>query len=187
MRKRRRFTPLVVSAALGMAASGANSQPSEPGIDAFSVLFATTCMQHYYARDALQATVATLGGQEVPVENASFFLAGTGGSAWILMTEEGRFVVSLREDGTCAVFAQHADPDITKAAFVPLVSTTHPPLLAEPRTLPSTPNSKHTSTLAYAWFRPEDDSELLFVLTTSSDPNATVQALATMSLMARKR
>ncbi|TDK21739.1 hypothetical protein E2F46_14455 [Luteimonas aestuarii] len=166
--------------------NGRASGPVDGSLDAFSTLFASTCMQHYDSQDALTAAITAYGGQDVPAGNASFFLGGKGGAAWIILAEEGRFVVSLREDGTCAVFAQRAIAEAARAGFQSLVSTAHPPLLAEPRTMP-TAVDEQSRTLACAWFRPEDDSELLFVLTTSDDPDANVQAVATVSIASRDR
>ncbi len=186
MSRRHRIASLVASVALGITASATASEPADSGFDAFSALFATTCMQHYYSQETLPDAIAAYGGQPIPAENASFFLRGANGSAWIIVAEEGRFVVSLGDTGICAVFAQRAVPDVTRAGFLTLVSTTHPPLLAEPRTITAGSNDGRSSTIAYAWFRPEDDKELLFALTTSDDPAATSQAFATMSLVTRE-
>ena len=47
------------------------------------------------------------------------------------------------------------------------------------------PQDPHTRTVAYSWSRPEDKDELLFVLTTSDSPDATAQAMVSMSLVGK--
>lgn len=147
-----------------------------------SNLFADTCMKHFYSQDKLRQLMG-VGAPEAPREKAAFFLGGAPGKAWFAVSPSGAYVVALRDDTICAVFAQRADADHVRSGFSDLVSTAPEPLVAA--VLDSTglgPNDAHSRTMAYSWSRPEDKDELLFVLTTSDSSNATAQAMVSMSL-----
>ena len=47
------------------------------------------------------------------------------------------------------------------------------------------PGGTVVQTITYAWSRPADDMQLVFTLTTSSNPTAPVQAMATVALTAK--
>lgn len=88
-------------------------------LDAFTELFARTCMQHFYSQDKLRQEMAqhpALAG-----EQAAFFLGGTDGAAWQVERSGAKFVVSVREDGLCAVFAQRAQASEVQRNFSAIV------------------------------------------------------------------
>lgn len=148
-----------------------------------SILFADTCMKHFYSQDKLRQLMGDIGAPEAPPEKAAFFLGGASGKAWFVVSPSGAYVVALRDDTICSVFAQRADADHVRSGFSGLVSTAPEPLVAA--VLDATglgPNDAHSRTMAYSWSRPEDKDELLFVLTTSDSNNATAQAMVSMSL-----
>ncbi|MGO4701692.1 NMCC_0638 family (lipo)protein [Dyella sp. 2RAB6] len=148
----------------------------------FVKLYAEKCMKHYAKPMALKAEFEAAKTPELPANTANFFLGGAPGKAWPQRGPgEGRFVVSLRDDGICAVFAQHADDANVERRFKDLVSTSPPPLAAavdkdEHEMSPTGP----IHTLSYTWSRPGDESELLFTLTTAVSPDAPVQAMASL-------
>jgi len=148
----------------------------------FVKLYAETCMKHYSKPDTLKAEFEAAKTPELPASTAGFFLGGMPGKAWPQRGPgQGRFVVSLRDDGICAVFAQHADDVAVEKGFRNLVSTSPPPLTAaadkdEHAMSPTGP----IHTLSYTWSRPGDSSELLFTLTTAVSPDAPVQAMASL-------
>ena len=151
-------------------------------IDAFTDLFARTCMQHFYSQDKLREDMAqhpALAG-----EQAAFFLGGNDGSAWQVDRSGAKFVVSVREDGLCAVFAQTAPASEVQRNFAAIVGEAPEPLVAVMRSNTG-PNSGSTSTVSYAWTREQDASELLFTLTTSDDASLPVQAMASLGLVAK--
>ncbi|MDH5829085.1 hypothetical protein QFW80_00910 [Luteimonas sp. M1R5S18] len=143
-------------------------------------------MKHFYSQDNLRKAMGDIGASEAPPEKAEFFLGGNPGKAWFVIAPPTAYVVALRDDTVCAVFAQRADPDQAHAGFSALVGTAPEPLVAavqDPAGL--RPNDAHTRTMAYSWSRSEDKDELLFVLTTSDKSDATAQAMASMSLVGK--
>lgn len=170
----RRF---VLAAALFPALAAASPPP-----DSINDLFAGTCMKHFYSQDNLRKAMVDLGAPEAPPEKAEFFLGGNPGKAWFVMAPSTAYVVALRDDGVCAVFAQRADIEQVRVGFSSLVGTAPEPLLAAAQDSTGLgPNDAHTRTVAYSWSRPQDQDELLFVLTTSSRDDATAQAMVSMS------
>ena len=172
---------LVATAALVPALAAASPPP-----DSLNDLFAGTCMKHFYSQDDLRAAMTNLGAPEAPPEKAEFFLGGNPGRAWFVIAPSTAYVVALRDDTVCAVFAQRADSDQVRAGFSALVSEAPAPLMAAVQDATALgPNDAHTRTMAYSWSRPEDKNELLFVLTTSNNSEATAQAMASMSLVGK--
>lgn len=168
-------------AALLPVLSAASSPP-----DSINELFASTCMRHFYAQDNLRKAMGDIGAAEASPDKAEFFLGGNPGKAWFVMAPSTVYVVALRDDAVCAVFAQRADAHQVRAGFSALLATAPDPLVASAEDATELgPNDAHTSTAAYSWSRPEDKDELLFVLTTSDSSEATVQAMVSMSLVGK--
>lgn len=174
---------LLALAALLPAFSAASSPPA----DSLSGLFAGTCMKYFYSQDGLREAMRNLGSSEVPSEKAEFFLGNKPGKAWFVITPSTAYVVALRDDTVCAVFAQRADAAQVRTGFVSLVGTAPQPMVAtveDPKLLGPNDNA-HIQTVAYSWSRPKDKDELLFVLTTSDSSEVTAQAMASMSLVSK--
>lgn len=130
--------------------------------------------------------MSDIGAPEAPPEKAEFFLGGKPGKAWFVVAPSTAYVVALRDDTVCVVFAQRADPTQVHAGFSALVSTALEPLVAAAQDATGLgPNDSHTRTTAYTWSRPKDKDELLFVLTTSDRSDATAQAMVSMSLVGK--
>lgn len=171
-----RFTGLALLAPFSVSAAA-------PAPDDFNMLFATTCMQYFYAQDDLRKEMTGQGASVLRGEQAAFFLGGKPGTAWIITASGRNYVVSLREDTTCAVFAQRAEPEAVQRGFGALVDSAPGPLIARKLDDPVLgPNAGPNRTIAYAWGREDDDSELVFTLTTSDDASATAQAMASMAV-----
>jgi len=150
--------------------------------DAFNYLFARTCMQHFYAPEKLRSEMAAQPVLEGKA--AEFFLGGTKGTAWTVNEAGARYVVAFRDDNVCAVFAQRATVEEVARNFVANVSEAPAPLEAVERPGKG-PSGANLSTVAYAWTRKRDKTELLFTLTTSVEENPTVQAMASVAVVAK--
>jgi hypothetical protein len=150
--------------------------------DNFTYLFARTCMQNFYTPEDLAAQMA--GNPVLEGESAKYFLGGAGGTAWSINDGSARYVVALRDDSVCAVFAAQAPIEEVTRNFVTSVSTAPPPLLAVERQGKG-PSTEHVRTTAYGWSREQDKTELLFTLTTSNDELAPVKAMASVALVAK--
>ena len=177
-----RLRSLPVGLALLLAAAPCLAQ-NDDAAAFFIKLYTEKCMKHYAKPEALRAEFEAAKTPELPADTAGFFLGGSPGKAWPQRGPgEGRFVVSLRDDGVCTVFAQYADDVGVEQRFKTLASTSPAPLAAtagkeEHSMAPTGP----IHTLSYAWSRPGDDSELLFTLTTAVSPDAPVQAMASLA------
>lgn len=156
--------------------------------DDFSTLFATTCMQHFQEPDDLRGALQDGGAELVPAQNSDAFLGGESGQAWIIKGATTRYVVSLRDDGVCAVFAQQAERASTEADFIDLVGSSPEPMVARKEDAAKLgPNNEHSRTLAYSWTLPGQQSQLLFVLTTSTSTEVLAQAMASLSEVALEK
>ena len=154
--------------------------------DSINELFAGTCMKHFYSQDVLRNSMSDTGAPEAPPDKAEFFLAGKPGKAWFVVAPSTAYVVALRDDSVCAVFAQRADADRAHSGFSEMVSTAPEPLMAAAQEATALgPQAPHTRTTVYSWGRPEEKAELLFVLTTSDNADATAQAMISMSLVGK--
>lgn len=150
--------------------------------DDFNILFATACMQYFHSQDKLPDEMDRQGLERLPPEQATSFLSGGEGTAWLKEAPGTRYVVSLSKGSICTVFAQRANPERIQSGFLDLVGAAPPPLVAEsPDTAMLGPNNEHARTIARSWSRPKDKEELLFVLTTSSSDTARAQAMASMA------
>jgi hypothetical protein len=164
-------------------ASGSSAQDSEP----FIALFTKTCMAHFYAQDTLRLKMIADGARMLlPDDNAPLFLGHTSGAAWVVGFGGMPYVVSLRDDGVCAVFAKHASAAAVKENFTDLVSIAPPPLVSQ-KEMPAGPNRDDIETISYSWSLPEDKTELLFTLTTSKTENHPIQAMASMALIQKAK
>jgi len=170
---------VLATATLALASS--TSAAELPRQETFISLFATTCMQHFYAPEKLRLEMTSQSAPVLLGEQSKFFLGGNLGTAWSVRLPDGMYVVSWRDDGVCAVFAQRAPVADVQSKFAALVASAPEPLTASPRETDG-PNTDTHKTSSYAWHRPKDKTELLFTLTTSSEANATVQAMASMAV-----
>jgi hypothetical protein len=143
-------------------------------------------MKNFYSQDNLRKFMGDIGAPMAPPEKAEFFLGGNPGKAWFVNAPSTVYVVALRDDTVCAVFAQRANSDQVRARFSALVGEAPLPLVATVQDATAVgPNNTHTLNMAYSWSRPEDKDELLFVLTTSDNSEATAQAMISMSLVGK--
>lgn len=160
------------------------AQDAEHQAEFFANLYAKTCIKHFGKPDALRNELTTNKLPTLPAKLAPIFLGGMSGTAWNLSNSVGNFVVSLRADNTCAVFARRADPVAVEKRFIEIVSVSPSPLVAEKRKdeRVNSPQGPMRS-ISYVWFRPGAKQKLHFLLSTSSSPAASLQAMATLGMI----
>lgn len=166
------------------------ASPEVPAAEAegsvpFTALFSATCVRHFYALDKLGAALAASRATALAGADAIPFLGGVRGAAWALRVPSGHFVVALRTDRVCSVFAHRAPAAAVERSFEALVSASPGHLVAEKLDSDPGANSGTARTVAWSWSRPDDDLSIVFALTTSQDEAASIQAMASISL-ARK-
>jgi len=140
-------------------------------------------MKYFSSPDKLRVAMKEGGMDPLSAVATKFFLNGKDGYAWAVPIDDQRYVVTLRSDGICAVFAQHAEIEAVRKDFTRLVSKATPPV--EAHVLPGGTNNAVVQTTTYAWSKPAEETQLVFMLTTSTDPKAPAQAMATMALAAK--
>ncbi|MGH8141392.1 MAG: NMCC_0638 family (lipo)protein, partial [Steroidobacteraceae bacterium] len=113
------------------------------------------------------------------------FLQGVPGQTWAVTKSGGNFVVALRDDGICAVFARRAkqaDVELFFNALVRSTAATGLPTQRRPDKVLQTPNGpiRYTS---YVQGKPESTLRISLALSTSRSTTAGIQAMATLSLI----
>ena len=156
---------------------------------AFVNLYRDTCMNHLNKPAALRSDLEGQGWRPVSSQYASFFLQGKPGRTWAMAKSGGNFVVALRDDGICAVFARSAKQNDVELFFNALVRSTEAaglPTERRPDKVLQTPNGpvRYTS---YVQGKPESTVRISLVLSTTSSTTASIQAMATLSLVRAAR
>lgn len=172
----------IAAAALLLPALNTGATPSD-GHTFFIQLFASTCMKHYTNLDSIKAEMDAAHATLIPAEKSGFFLGGKPGKAWIRSDSDGvGYVVSLRDDGICAVFAQKADTVMVEQQFNAIAATSPAPLVAEKLTDENKMEATGPiHTISYGWSAGKSDkTQLTFTLTTAVSPDAAVQAMASL-------
>lgn len=157
--------------------------PKLQGSESFTNLFAQTCMANFYSQEKLRSDMAAQGSPVLAAEHSQPFMGGATGTAWGVVVEESAYIVVLRDDNVCAVYAQHAPVGEVRKNFMALYSSGPPLLVVEKMDdISSGPDADPSTTTAYSWSRAGDKEKLVFTLTTSSGESSGIQASATMSL-----
>lgn len=91
------------------APAGSSAEPPRSPEEYLLRLFTVACVA--FARDPAR-TVEFADAAKMPVIGkpyAAMFLEGLRGAVWSASSRWGRYVLAVREDGTCAVYARKAD------------------------------------------------------------------------------
>lgn len=151
--------------------------------DPFMRLFVESCVKNFKSQDELGKRLDLQNVPRLPAGKASFFLGGAKGTAWAMRLGGNPYIVALRDDQVCAVFAQHAAVPEVRRGFESLVSRAPKPLVATRLDdALAGPNNDTLTSTAYSWSKPEDKLQIQFTLTTSSADRANIQAMATMAV-----
>lgn len=169
-------TRLKGSAILGLALTLIPTQPFAS--EAFTSLFARTCMQHFYSPSNLESELKSLGASELTGKQAKYYLDGQKGIAWTVRETGRDYVVALiKKNYSCIVFAQRISVAEVKNAFVSAVASAPPPY-----TSTQVPTANAEFDIAYFWSSPNKAVGQIFTLNISPEKNPTVQAIASVSL-----
>lgn len=151
--------------------------------DPFVGLFAQSCVRHFTDQDKLRELLTSQDIRTLPAGDAASFLGGQKGTAWAVEWAGRPYILALRDDRVCAVFAQRASARKVQEGFASMVSTPPKPMVAAKLDDAfAGPNNDNLTSVAYAWSRPEDKVQIQFTLTTSNAEAAGVQAMATMAV-----
>ncbi|MGV6491232.1 NMCC_0638 family (lipo)protein [Stenotrophomonas rhizophila] len=168
---------------LSPLAAAQPAQPASPATqaDTFNQLFGTTCMTHLNSVDGLTAWMAARNLAPLDDTVAQSFLHGTPGRAWAITLDGDQYAVSRTDAGLCAVYARRMDGEQLQSRFAALVSKAPAPMTARQTPSPASSTATRRS-VSYLWSWPDETtSGLLFTLTTSSDPDAPLQAMMSLA------
>jgi hypothetical protein len=138
-------------------------------------------------QQALNAMLERNGFKILPVDASADYLQGTTGIAWAAPRSLGEWVVGLRDDGTCAVFARRIREADVQSAFDGLARAAASPVLPVIRQADRVVDSPAGPThyRSYLQGRSSTGSAIQLALSTTSSASARYQAVATLSLVER--
>ena len=158
-----------------------------PGANArnFVALFHDSCMVYLGQDQALNATLGNHGFKILPDTAAADYLQGSTGLVWAAPKGVGDFVVALRDDGSCAVFARRIDESAVQSDFDEIARATASPLpvVRQPDRVEDSADGP-LNTRSYLQGRP-GSTAIQLTLSTTSSATAHQQAVATLSLVDR--
>ena len=153
------------------AASDAEKQAED-----FTNLYTNTCIEHLTDLDKLREQLKDL--PTLQADKAALFLAKEKGTAWIVPHQPEPFIIALMDNKDyCAAFAHRADAAQVEKRYLEVVN--HAPkeftvVKSEDET--ETVDGSKSHKLSYQWQLPDNPRKPTFILTTSTDPKAGLQA-----------
>ena len=153
------------------AASDAEKQAED-----FTNLYINTCITHLADLDKLREQLKDL--QTLPADKAALFLAKEKGTAWIVPHPQGPFIIALMDNKDfCAAFAHRADAAQVEKQYLDAMNRAPKEFtVVKDQDESQTTNGIKSHTLAYQWQQPGNPRKPTFMLTTSTDPKAGLQA-----------
>jgi hypothetical protein len=181
------FLPAMAFATVTPVPRVSPAVPASPeDVEPVTVIFAASCMAHYHDPEGMDKEMTGAGAEVLNGESSKkAFLDGHPGHLWLVKARGNPYVISLRDDGLCSVFAEKADVAKVQAAFSDMA------LLPERkkddkvhviRVSPEKagPNSDTLKSIGYAWRGP-GKTALFFSLTTSTSDKAPLQAMMSVA------
>ncbi|HDS1578839.1 hypothetical protein [uncultured Stenotrophomonas sp.] len=151
----------------------------------FGGLFTDTCLAAFNDPGKVEAFMEARGLAALPDGIARNFLRGNSGKAWAIVLGEANYAVAQTDEGLCSVFARQAQAEAVTAEFERLLK--HIPAPVQVAELESGgPNRNGTRTRSWGVNAPGSPNGVMFVLTTSTDPEASLQAMASMARVATR-
>lgn len=150
----------------------------------FTRIYTSTCLQNLTDLEALRQKLKPI--PTLPPEKAAYFLTGLPGDAWPVPDKYGTFVLALPSGkNLCAVNGRRANTEKVIELFTQLVTNPPAPLtskLVKNEQMQTEANGL-IQTVAYEWSIPGAARKLLFMLTTAPSDSASLQVLATASII----
>ncbi len=146
----------------------------------FANIYSTTCMQYLNELDKLREKLSAL--PSLPKEKAKLFLNNMqDGLAYPVPDKYGKFVLALPANkNMCAVYAKKANIKTVQQQFHSTFSQAPKPLLVKKNQQNISPQQ---TIISYEWYQQGAKRKMLFMLSTNSADNASIQALFTASIV----
>jgi hypothetical protein len=148
--------------------------------ETFTLLFSQTCMKYYFERSKLVQLMDNELGRRMNDQLANVFLSQKAGIAWFVTGERDKFV-ALRDDGVCTVFSGGGDVARIRENWTSLVSQAPAGLLAQKVDTKVAEGTQTGERVSYMWVREAQPGQLVFTLTTATDPDRKIKAISSMS------
>lgn len=179
--------PVLAMATVTPASRLSPAVPASPeDVEPVTVIFAASCMAHYHDPEGMEQEMTGAGAEILDGEpSKKAFLDGHPGRLWLVKAKGNPYVISLRDDGMCSVFAQKADAAKVQAAFSDMAllperkkdDKVHVVRISPEK---AGPNSDTLKSIGYAWRGP-GKTALFFSLTTSTSDKAPLQAMISVA------
>lgn len=164
-----------------LAANDAEKQAED-----FTNLYNNTCIQYLADLDKLREKLKDL--PTLPAEKAALFLAKEKGTAWIVPHQPEPFIIVLMDNRDyCAAFAHRADAAQVEKRYLDVVN--HAPkefTVVKNKDEVETVDGSESHTLSYQWQLPNNPRKPTFMLTTSNDSEAGLQAYIIIAVVTDK-
>lgn len=179
------LTTLLASAPVLAQSQDTVSSAGDKNAAFFANIYSGTCLKFAGKPAELRTELDTNKQPQLPADKAKAFLVGHPGTAWLIANPGGSFVVSLRDDNVCAVYAQRANATEVEKRFIALVTQTGTPDLLITKSLDQQAKTTNgpTHTLAYTWSAAKAAQKMLFTLTTTTSNNSAMQAMASLAMV----
>lgn len=151
--------------------------------DRFMPLFSQTCVKNLFHPERLRDEVSK-SMQALSPKEAAFYLNHYKGAAWRTEVNGIHYVVAMRDDRNCSVFAHRAVVADVQDRFMALV--THAPAPLQATRLDDSlagPNTETIKSIAYTWSENHAPTQIMFDLTTTTEDDIDVKAMATIAIV----
>ena len=187
--------------AAALAASQAPAQPlpkslsrraasnTDPKGEGFLNLYVELCVKRIGEIDAFHDKLLREKVPRLQPDRARMFLAGMAGDAWPVpyKGKMGNFVLVLpAQKNVCMLYALRTDTAAVEQGFADMVAKAPEPMIARrgPETHALTASNGATRTVSTSWAPPGSERKMQFMLTTAAAPDAQLQALGSVAIVA---
>jgi hypothetical protein len=161
---------------------------TDPNGDGFLNLYVELCVKRIGEIDAFREKLLREKVPRLQPDSAKVFLSGMAGDAWPVpyQGKMGNFVLVLPEQkNLCMLYARRTDTAAVEQGFSAMVAKPPEPMIAARglETHSATAANGQTRTLSTSWAPPGSERRMQFVLTTTSSPDAQVQAFGSVAIV----
>lgn len=160
----------------------------DPNGDGFLNLYVELCVKRIGEIDAFHDKLLREKVPKLQPDSAGMFLSGMAGDAWPVpyQGKMGNFVLVLpKQKNLCMLYARRTDTTAVEQGFADMVAKPPEPMVASrgPQAHAVTAGQGETHTVSTSWAPPGSERRMQFMLTTTSDPNAQVQAFGSVAIV----
>lgn len=177
--------------ALALMAAGIASAHAAAPIDpakAFAAIYMQTCVQFADNAEGLAEMLDDRQTPRFPDDRIKAFLPDGKGIVWDVGTVAGPFAVALRTNRNCSVYAKQMNPDAAVREFATVTDLLTKNGFIVQKGMDETgsvPTAVGVRTITYTAGRSAESRRLLLTLTTTKAPQAGIQAMFSVAVVAK--